>query len=525
MFERTAEGTFPESDLVQGSFRVFGLPIVDSLLPDGIPVPCSVLVTAEPGSGNDIISTAIIQEHLSSSLSVPFQEQKALWLSLDNFISDLRNSIDYPWLANQPKIQFIDCYSSQIGIDSKERYYADPSNLPHLSMVTSSAISELNEGGRLLVILDSLTSLIQKVGVRRSTEFFRTLVGKTRSISADLLTTLNRRAFTEATMATFADIADIVIDLAVEENESSAGKLRVRKARNVRHYLGWRNYKIDFERRTFQYDSLPLQEPQEVRDDAPIIAPKGFAIDASQDDLASDDRRFAERKASMNVPCEGSYCTFGGRAITERERLAIFAETVNALGRKYQEALHLMEQALATKHERGTDPHSDELLKGISDQITSMDRLFKLVQSNNKIHPSIRQSSLGEVIQRALTDSIVPTNVTVEREPNGSLEIRMDPALVARALSGVIEAAVQEMPRGGALSIRDYKEGDMAVIAVRSSGLGNWSNDLFELGDMWNSSAGLGLVVAHKFIEAHGGQVHIKSEQGKGTTFTVRLPI
>ncbi|HMK83208.1 MAG TPA: hypothetical protein VK503_05790, partial [Candidatus Bathyarchaeia archaeon] len=69
MIDRPAEGLRPE--YVAGTSRAFGLPIVDSLLPDGVPVPCSFLITAEPGSGNDIISTAIAKEHLSSSLSVP----------------------------------------------------------------------------------------------------------------------------------------------------------------------------------------------------------------------------------------------------------------------------------------------------------------------------------------------------------------------------------------------------------------------------------------------------------------------
>ena len=526
MLERTEDDALQEPDYVQGSYRVFGLPIVDSLLPDGVPVPCSVLITAEPGSGSDIISTAIAKEHLSSSLSVPFREQRALWLSLDNFVNDLRNSINYVWISNEPKIQFIDCYSSQIGIDSKERYYADPSNLPYLSMVTSAAISELNDGGRLLVILDSLTSLIQKVGVRRSIEFFRTLVGKTRSISADLLTTLNRRAFTETTIASFADIADLVIDLAVEDGESSAGKLRVHKARNARHYLGWRNYKVDIERRTFQYDVLPSLSPDEPTDEDLLSTPRSPPMETPRGDVTYErgfTEKSTEKNTALSVSCAGPYCTFGGRAITERERLAIFTETFSVIGKKYQDSLELISQAIK---QRGS-PDSDQLLKGVSEQVERMERLRKLMHENATIHPSIRRSSVDGVVQRALTDSIIPTSVGVVREPDGSMEIQMDPALVARALSGVIEAAVYDMPNGGSLSIRDCKQGDMAVIVVKSSGLGNWDNELssiFEPGDSRNPLAGLGLVIARKFIEAHGGQLHIEGEAGKGTTFTVRLP-
>ena len=529
MLGRSVEGDgLEETEFVQGVVRVFGLPIVDSLLPDGVPVPCSVLITGEPGSGSDIISTAIVQEHLSSSLSVPFQEQKVLWLSLDNFVNDLRNGLDYLSATNQPKIQFIDCYSSQIGIDSKERYSADPSNLPYLSMVTSTAISEMNGGGRLLVVLDSLTSLLQKVGVRRSLEYFRTLVGKTRSISADVLTTLNRRAFTEATIATFADIADLVIDLAVEDNETSAGKLRVRKARNVRELLGWRKYRIDFDRRTFLSASLPSTGPGETADDVLLSTPDSLPRNQNHPDLENGSQRFAESERAPTISCPGPYCTFGGRAITERERLAIFAESMSVLGLKYQDTLRRVAQSLATQIKTGRKSNSNGLLKDVNEVISRTERAVKMVQTQTRVHPSTRRASIDEVIERALTESPVPSSVGVVREPDGSMEVQMDTALVTRAITCVIEAAIYDMPQGGILSIKDYRQGDMAAIQLTSNGLGNWTDDLASLYEpeaLQDPLRSLGLVVARTFVEAHGGKLSIHSDRGKGTTFTIRLPI
>jgi len=104
----------------------------------------------------------------------------------------------------------------------------------------------------------------------------------------------------------------------------------------------------------------------------------------------------------------------------------------------------------------------------------------------------------------------------------------MDPALIIRALGGVIEAAIHDMPNGGSLWVKDSKEGDRAVVVVRNSGYGSWDNDLsviFDPDGARNSLTGLGLIIARKFIEAHGGQLHIDGEQGKGTTFTISIPI
>ena len=510
---------------VSGGVRLFGIPVVDSLLPDGVPVPCSFLIAADPGSGEDVISTAIMREHLSNN-------QKVLWLSLENPVDDLRNNIDDVGIANQPRVQFIDCYSSQLGIDSKERYNVDPSNLPYLSTVTSIAISEMNGGSRLLVILDSLTSLIQKVGTRRSTEFFRTLIGKTRSISADLLTTLNRAAFSEATLATFVDIADIVLELAIEDTGSSTGKLRIRKARNVRHRKSWRAYDVDFGQRTLRCEllhSLELDNDSKRKNSndprVDSIETEPFQFDPERDHELDD-----QLESRLNMRWKGPDRTFGGRALLRSERLAIMTETMDVVRKKYQDLLQVAVDSFAKNRRSCDDSTSDDLLKCVSEHMTRMDRVVKLLQDKSEIRSSFRTSlRVDEVIQRALADSILPSSVEVMRESEVSIELHVDPYLTIGALSAVIDAAVQEMPSEGCLSIKDFKDGDMAVIVVRNDGLGRSGkydlSEIFDQENPLNSLAGLGLVIAHRFIESQKGQLRIESETGKGTTFTIRLPI
>ena len=505
----------------RGDCRIFGIPVVDSLLPDGVPVPCSLLIAADPGSGSEVISTAIMQEHLSTG-------QRALWLSLENLVDDLRGDIHYLWIANQPQVQFIDCYSSQIGIDSKERYNCDPSNLPYLSMVTSAAMNEMTaDGGRLLVILDSLTSLIQKVGVRRSTEFLRTLIGKTRSLSADLLTTLNRAAFSEATLATFADLTDIVLELALEDSETSSGKVRIRKARNVRHHKSWRAYAIDLEHRTLRCDLLPSLELDHLRKTKNGNAHRFELSETQKDpypfDVVAEDEPDGQQRPGLNVRCEGPFCTLGGRALMERERLAVMAETIGTLGLKYQESLRAIEHLAKQPNGSG----SPQLLNELSKKIQNMERIFKFVNAQNHIHPNFRLSKANDLIQRAVADSIIPSNIEVIRESESSTDIFADPAMTVRALSGVIEAAVQEMPYGGSLSISNPEEPDMSVIVVKDNGMGKWNDDLSDVinaENLSNPAAGLGLMVARRFIESMRGQLRIESENGSGTTFTIKLP-
>ena len=254
-----------EGACLGSSCRGFGVSVLDSLLPEGVPVPCSLLIAADVGTGSEFLAGAMLREHLRRGGG----DARVLWLSFENFVDDLRGMLSSLWVAEEEglleRVRFVDCYSSQIGVESKEVYNADPSNLPALGLVTSTAISEVgaDSSSNLLVILDSLSLLVQMVGLRASTEFFKTLVGRTRHIKADLLTTLNRSAFRETTLSTFAGITDIVIELTINDDINST-RLRLRKARDTRHIKDWLPYEIDFESRTLTSRCERIQETMEL---------------------------------------------------------------------------------------------------------------------------------------------------------------------------------------------------------------------------------------------------------------------
>jgi signal transduction histidine kinase len=77
--------------------------------------------------------------------------------------------------------------------------------------------------------------------------------------------------------------------------------------------------------------------------------------------------------------------------------------------------------------------------------------------------------------------------------------------------------------------------GDSVVIYVADHGIGIPASDLPRIFDRYyrvdstlrrsTAGAGLGLYLARTIVEAHGGQIWATSEQGKGTTFFVALPL
>jgi signal transduction histidine kinase len=93
----------------------------------------------------------------------------------------------------------------------------------------------------------------------------------------------------------------------------------------------------------------------------------------------------------------------------------------------------------------------------------------------------------------------------------------------------LMKNAIEAMPGGGKLLIQVKKKQELAVIRFIDQGCGIPKEKLKQIGSPFYSTKedgnGLGLMVSYNIIENHHGKIHIESEIGVGSTFTVSLPI
>lgn len=109
------------------------------------------------------------------------------------------------------------------------------------------------------------------------------------------------------------------------------------------------------------------------------------------------------------------------------------------------------------------------------------------------------------------------------------LVCRIDPGALKQVLLNLFINAQQAMEKNGELMIRTARRADRAVIQVNDTGKGIAPDRLPTIFRPYCSSrlggTGLGLATAKKIIEAHQGTIAVHSELGKGTSFTIELPL
>lgn len=120
-------------------------------------------------------------------------------------------------------------------------------------------------------------------------------------------------------------------------------------------------------------------------------------------------------------------------------------------------------------------------------------------------------------------------DIMIELLAEDTIYARIDPHELREVLINLILNAVAAMPEGGKLTLSSRAEAGFVYIDVRDTGVGiayEAQVGIFEpLTTTRPSGSGLGLAVSRAIVERAGGSLTVVSEPGKGTVFTITLPV
>ena len=124
-------------------------------------------------------------------------------------------------------------------------------------------------------------------------------------------------------------------------------------------------------------------------------------------------------------------------------------------------------------------------------------------------------------------------HLTVEIPPS-PVVLDVDPMRLSQVLANLLNNAAKYTNGGGNITIRGGTDGDHVVIDVEDTGVGIPHELLPRVFDMFTqvdrslertqTGLGIGLTLSKRLVEMHGGTIVVRSEPGKGSVFTVRLP-
>ena len=162
--------------------------------------------------------------------------------------------------------------------------------------------------------------------------------------------------------------------------------------------------------------------------------------------------------------------------------------------------------------------------------------LSKVEAGQMELH--LQSVELGELIHevRASIEPLARSKeIVLNTGSSRELSLIADSAKVKQMLLNLVSNAIKFTPSGGRIDIRVRRLESWVEIAVSDSGIGIAKEDLGRLFAEFQQldagpgrqqeGTGLGLALTKRFAELHGGQVIVESELGKGSTFTLRLPL
>ncbi len=181
-----------------------------------------------------------------------------------------------------------------------------------------------------------------------------------------------------------------------------------------------------------------------------------------------------------------------------------------------------------------------QMLARVERQVSRLDRMLGDFLDAARIQSGVLEIRVEEGDARTilhnvfdLFHAISPAHRLSLSLPQEPLLLRCDPMRVEQVLNNLVSNAIKYSPEGGQVRLSLTSDREDVVFSVSDEGIGISREEVsrlfvpFRRGGMakeWISGVGLGLCVAKRITEAHGGSLEVESAPGRGSTFQVRLP-
>lgn len=219
--------------------------------------------------------------------------------------------------------------------------------------------------------------------------------------------------------------------------------------------------------------------------------------------------------------------------LLKSERLAAIGELAAMIGHDLRNPLTGIAGAtyyLKTKCGSKIDNKSKEMLRIIEKDIENSNKIINdLLEYSRETKLDLNESNPRLIVKEALSAVKIPRKIRVADLTRDKPKIRVDTDKMKRVFVNMVKNAIDAMPKGGKLTIESRESNGDLEIVFSDTGVGMSEETLRDIyRPLFTTKAkgmGFGLPICKRFVEAHGGKICARSTIGKGSTFTVTLPI
>lgn len=168
--------------------------------------------------------------------------------------------------------------------------------------------------------------------------------------------------------------------------------------------------------------------------------------------------------------------------------------------------------------------HEVERLNRVITDLISLSRPSDLRRCETDLNALIKHC-FGLIKQDAASHNVVLDVITDETLPR----LSVDPDRLSQAVLNICLNSLEAMPEGGTLAMNLSHTEELVTLVISDTGKGISKGDAIRIFEPYyttkSQGTGLGLSIVLKIIEAHGGTIHVESQEGAGAKFIIEIPV
>lgn len=226
----------------------------------------------------------------------------------------------------------------------------------------------------------------------------------------------------------------------------------------------------------------------------------------------------------------------------ERQKVQMMGDIFRDLSHDFRTPLSVINTGVYLMERAETSEQRSQrarIIEGQTERLSKMlDALFMLVRLDmtrqltlSPVNVAMLVRDIFYEIEEAVAAKTLNLTFTIQDE---KLKVLSNSTELGFALRSLLDNAVEYTPPGGDIAVSAWADDGNVIIAVRDMGVGISDEDLPHIFDRMfradrarspeTGGAGLGLSIAQRIVDLHGGRIDVESTPNQGSTFTIRLP-